>query len=93
MTSDDVKYTYEEIHKDSLGQYAQWLTDLLGVDTPDAMTAVINFSKPQAFNPGLTIPILPKHIWSSMSAKEIGTFTNATPGRQRTVHPHRVEEG
>jgi len=79
VTSDDVKYTYEEIHKDSLGQYAQWLTDLLGVDTPDAATAVINFSKPQAFNPGLTIPILPKHIWSSMSAKAIGTFTNDTP--------------
>jgi peptide/nickel transport system substrate-binding protein len=79
VTSDDVKYTYEEIHKDSLGQYAQWLTDLLGVDTPDAATAVINFSKPQAFNPGLTIPILPKHIWSSMSAKTIGTFANAAP--------------
>ena len=79
VTSDDVKYTYEAIHKDSLGQYAQWLTDLVGVDTPDPTTAVVNFSKPQAFNPGLTIPILPKHIWSSMSAKDIGTFANAKP--------------
>jgi peptide/nickel transport system substrate-binding protein len=79
VTSDDVKYTYEEIHKDSLGQYAQWLTDLVGVDTPDTATAVINFTTPQAFNPGLTIPILPKHIWSSMSAKAIGTFTNDKP--------------
>lgn len=79
VTSADVKYTYEEIHKDSLGQYAQWLTDLVGVDTPDPMTAVVNFSAPQAFNPGLTIPILPMHIWSSMSAKEIGTFANPTP--------------
>jgi peptide/nickel transport system substrate-binding protein len=34
---------------------------------------------PQAFNPGLTIPILPKHIWSSMSAEEIETFPNETP--------------
>ena len=79
VTADDVKYTYEEIHKDSLGQYAQWLTDLIGVETPDQLTAVVNFSKPQAYNPGLTIPILPKHIWSSMSAKAIGTFVNATP--------------
>jgi peptide/nickel transport system substrate-binding protein len=79
VTSADVKYTYEEIHKDSLGQYAQWLTDLTGVDTPDPMTAVVNFSAPQAFNPGLTIPILPMHIWSSMSAKAIGTFANSTP--------------
>jgi peptide/nickel transport system substrate-binding protein len=79
VTSDDVKYTFEAIHKDSIGQYAQWLTDLTGVVTPDPATAVVNFSKPQAFNPGLTIPILPKHIWSKMTAKDIGTFTNATP--------------
>jgi peptide/nickel transport system substrate-binding protein len=79
VTSDDVKYTYEEIHKDSLGQYAQWLTDLVGVDTPDPLTAIVNFAKPQAFNPGLAVPILPKHIWSTMSAKDIGTFANPTP--------------
>lgn len=79
VTSADVKYTYEEIHKDSLGQYAQWLTDLVGVDTPNPVTAVVNFSKPQAFNPGLVVPILPKHVWSSMSAKAIGTFANPTP--------------
>jgi peptide/nickel transport system substrate-binding protein len=79
VTSADVKYTYEEVHKDSLGQYAQWLTDLVGVDTPDPVTAVVNFSKPQAFNPGLVVPILPKHVWSSMSAKAIGTFANPTP--------------
>jgi peptide/nickel transport system substrate-binding protein len=79
VTSADVKYTYEAIHKDSLGAYAQWLTDLIGVDTPDPATAVVKFSKPQAFNPGLTIPILPEHIWSSKSAKDIGTFANGTP--------------
>lgn len=79
VTSDDVKYTYEEIHKDSLGQYAQWLTDLVGVTTPDPATAVVTFAKPQAFDPGLTIPILPKHIWSAMNAKTIGTFANPTP--------------
>src|SRR5437899_7006691 len=39
VTSADVKYTFEAIHKDSLGQYAQWLVDLVGVDTPDPQTA------------------------------------------------------
>lgn len=79
VTSDDVKYTFESIHKDSIGQYAQWLTDLVGVVTPDPATAIVTFLKPQAFNPGLTIPILPKHIWSAMTAKVIGTFANPTP--------------
>lgn len=79
FTADDVKYTFEEIHKDSLGQYAQWLTHLVRVDTPDPSTAVVVFDVAQAFNPGLTIPILPRHIWGSMSAKAIGTFANAKP--------------
>ncbi|HZC32343.1 MAG TPA: ABC transporter substrate-binding protein, partial [Candidatus Bathyarchaeia archaeon] len=79
VTSADVKYTYEAIHKDSLGQYAQWLTHLTGVDTPDAATAVVKFDQPQAFNPGLTIPILPQHIWAAKTAKDISSFANATP--------------
>jgi peptide/nickel transport system substrate-binding protein len=79
VTADDVKYTYEAIHADSLGSYAQWLTDLIGVDAPDPSTAVARFSKPQAFNPGLIVPILPKHIWASMDAKAIGAFANDTP--------------
>jgi peptide/nickel transport system substrate-binding protein len=79
VTSDDVKYTYETIHKDSLGSYAPWLTHLTGVATPDAATAVVSFDAAQAFNPALTIPILPKHIWSSLSAKAITTFANDKP--------------
>ena len=79
VTSADVKYTFETIHTDSLGQYAQWLTDLVGVTTPDPATAVVTFKKPQAFNPGLAIPILPMHIWSAMTAKEIQAFANDNP--------------
>ena len=79
VTSADVKYTYEAIHKDSLGQYAQWLTGLVGVDTPDPNTAVVKFDKPQAFDPGLIVPILPSHVCASMSAKEIQAFANDKP--------------
>lgn len=79
FTSADVKFTYDLIHDESLGAYSQWLTDMTSVDTPDDQTVVVNFSKPQAFNPGLTIPILPEHIWSGMSVDEIQKFANDTP--------------
>ena len=79
VTSADMKYTFEAINKDSLGQYAQWLTHLTGVATPDPATAVISFDKPQAFNPALAIPILPQHIWGKMTAKEIAGFANDQP--------------
>ena len=35
---------------------------------PTTATLVLHFSRPQAFNPGLAVPILPQHIWQSMSA-------------------------
>ncbi len=79
VTSEDVAYTFQTIKDDGLGSYAQWLADFAGVQTPDAQTAVITYTRPQAFDPAQAIPILPKHIWSTMDAKAIGTFPNDTP--------------
>jgi peptide/nickel transport system substrate-binding protein len=79
FSADDVVFTYNLIKDNSLGQYAQWVVDLKSAEAPDASTVVLTFEKPQAFNPGLVIPILPKHIWSSMSAKDIESFPNDNP--------------
>ncbi len=79
VTSADVKYTFETIAAESLGEYAQWLKFLERVDTPDPATAVIVYSKPQAFDPALTIPILPQHVWGAMSAEDIQAFANDRP--------------
>jgi peptide/nickel transport system substrate-binding protein len=79
FTSEDVKFTFELINKENLSQYAQWLTDMTSIDTPDDQTVVVNFSRPQAFDPGLAIPILPEHIWKGMSADKIQKFPNDTP--------------
>jgi peptide/nickel transport system substrate-binding protein len=79
VTSSDVKYTFEEIHTNNLSSYATYLAALSGVDTPDPSTAVVRFSAPQAFNPGLAVPILPMHIWSAKSVKDVQAFTNDQP--------------
>jgi peptide/nickel transport system substrate-binding protein len=79
LTSADVAYTFNLVHDNSLGQYAQFLVDLTTVKTPDAATIELDFKSPQAYNPGLIVPIVPKHIWSKMSAKEIEKFANDKP--------------
>lgn len=79
FTSEDVVFTYNLIKDNELGSYAQWLTQMTGAEAPDANTFVLTFDVPQAFNPGLTIPILPKHIWGEMSAEDIETFSNDSP--------------
>jgi peptide/nickel transport system substrate-binding protein len=79
FTSADVKFTFELIKDGNLGAYAQWLTGMTGVETPDDQTVVVSFDAPQAFNPGLAIPIVPEHIWSAVPADELKKFPNGTP--------------
>jgi peptide/nickel transport system substrate-binding protein len=79
FTSADVKFTFELIKSKQLSQFAQWVTDLTSVDAPSADTVVLHFSAPQAFNPGLAVPILPQHVWQGMSASDIQRFPNAHP--------------
>ncbi|MBF6605197.1 MAG: ABC transporter substrate-binding protein [Chloroflexi bacterium] len=79
FTAADVKYTYDLIHDNQLGQWAQWLIHLKSVAAPDPLTVVLTFDKPQAFNPALIVPILPKHIWSTMTVKQIEAFSNDKP--------------
>jgi len=79
FTSADVAYTYNLIHDNSLGQYAQFLLNLTGVKTPDPLTIELDFSAPQAFNPALVVPIVPKHIWSTMTVKQLEQYPNDKP--------------
>ena len=79
FTADDVVYTFDLISKNSLGVNAQYLVDLTSATAPDATTVVLTFKRPQAFDPGLVVPILPKHIWSTKTADEVSKFPNASP--------------
>jgi peptide/nickel transport system substrate-binding protein len=79
FTSADAKFTFEMIAKEQLGQYDQWVSQLTGAEAPDPESLVLHFSAPQAFNPGLAVPILPQHIWQGMTASDVQKFTNAHP--------------
>jgi len=79
FTSADAKFSFDVIQSKQVSQYAQWVTNLTSTEAPDAATLVLHFSKPQAFNPGIAVPILPAHIWQGMSAADIQKFTNAKP--------------
>ena len=79
FTSADAKFTFDVIQSKQVSQYAQWVTDLTSTEAPDDATLVLHFSRPQAFNPGLAVPILPQHIWQGMSAADIQKFANAKP--------------
>jgi peptide/nickel transport system substrate-binding protein len=79
FTASDVVFTYELIKKQNVSQYAQWLIDLTSVTAPDDSTVVTVFKKPQAFDPAITIPIIPQHIWKGMNLPAIQKFGNNHP--------------
>jgi peptide/nickel transport system substrate-binding protein len=79
FTAEDVKFTWEVTQRHNLGQAAQYLPDLESFEIVDPTTVVARFRRPQAFDPALIIPIVPRHIWGSMSSKEITKFQNASP--------------
>jgi peptide/nickel transport system substrate-binding protein len=79
FSADDVVSTFSMIHEQGTSQYAQWLQQMTDIAAPDASTVVVKFREPQAFDPGLAIPILPAHIWKTMSASEIQKFANDEP--------------
>jgi peptide/nickel transport system substrate-binding protein len=78
FSADDVVFTFTMIADQGSSQFAQWLGEMKSVAT-DGNDVVVTFSKPQAFDPALAIPILPKHIWSGMSQADVQKFANDTP--------------
>jgi peptide/nickel transport system substrate-binding protein len=79
FSAEDVAFTYNLVKDSNLGLFAQWLKHVTSATASDSNTFVLTFDLPQSVNPGLAVPILPKHIWSTMSAEEIEAFPNDTP--------------
>lgn len=79
FSADDVVSTFELIHKNDISEFAPFLIDLVSVRAADATTVVTRFSKPQAFDPALIVPILPKHVWGPMNGTQLQKFLNSHP--------------
>lgn len=79
VIAEDVVFTYNLIKDNEFGEYAQWLTHMTSIEATDSVTVTLTFDVPQAFNPGLAIPILPKHVWDGMTADDIERFANENP--------------
>ena len=79
FSAEDVVYTFDLIGKNQLGINAQYFTDFVSAKALSPTEVQVTFKKPQAFDPGLVVPILPKHIWSKMSVDQMKKFPNENP--------------
>lgn len=68
ITSADVAYTYQSMIDDPALGVANGglLANLDSIETPDDKTVVLHMKEPQAPNPGVEIPVVPKHVWEKI---------------------------
>ncbi len=80
LTARDVAFTYDYVLKNDLGMFIDYLKFIDKVEVPDDTHVVFTCSKPKANMLGLWIPILPEHIWSKVSPKEVESrYKNSPP--------------
>ena len=80
LTASDVAFTFNYIIDNELGMFIDYVKFIDKVEAPDDTTVVFTCSKPKANMLGLWIPILPEHIWSKVSPKEVeNKYKNSPP--------------
>jgi peptide/nickel transport system substrate-binding protein len=79
VTSADVKYTYDTLAKNDVGQFGWTLAEFKSCGIVDALTVVISYQSAQAWNPAPLIKIVPEHIWGSFSPTKLSSYTNPHP--------------
>ena len=98
LTAKDVAYTFNRVlQKDSV-EGTNWLSYLQGVKSvtaPDDTTVVMKLAKPVATLPLLPIPIVPEHIWKSVSEKQVKSYAAAPTSGKPVVGsgPFRLVSG
>lgn len=94
LTSEDVKFSYEYYKKYPLvGRFATAVRPISEIRTPDARTVVITLPRPEAnfqLAPLADAPILPKHIWESVTDPR--AFKNAIGSGPFKLVEHRPDQ-
>lgn len=91
LTSEDVKFTFEYAAKVSHSRWTPTTRNIEGIDTPDPQTVVFRLKAADAgfrLRTLADVPILPKHIWESVTTVAAARAFNNTVGSG----PYRVEE-
>lgn len=97
LTAGDIAYTYNRII-DGGPEAASWGSYLKGVEeatAPDDTQVVLKLKTPNSVLPLLPIPIVPEHVWTDVSEKEIRSYPAEPTDGQPVVGsgPFRFVEG
>jgi peptide/nickel transport system substrate-binding protein len=97
LTAADVAFTYNRVLHGEVEavNWSTYLNSVTSVTAPDPHTVVLKLSKPNAVLPLLPIPIVPEHVWKTVSEKEMKSY-KAQPVNGKPVvgsGPYRLVSG
>jgi len=79
-TAEDVKFTFDYIMENDLSNFTSYCDFIEKVEIVDPLTVRFICSKPKANMLGLTLWIMPEHLWSKVPGKDAGaSFRNDPP--------------
>lgn len=78
LTAKDVAYTFNRILENPYEQtnYGSYTGNITSVTAPDDTTVVMTTKVPTPIMTRLAVPILPEHVWSKVSEKDVKKYTN-----------------
>ncbi len=87
LTAQDAAYTFNRIIDGEAEQtnYGGYVANIVSAEAPDDTTLVLTTDVPTPTMLHLAVPILPEHIWSQVSGKQVTAFTNEPGGTPAPV--------
>lgn len=79
FTADDVVFTFLMVRDNNYGTYGAYVKDLTDAVKVGTNQVRLTYSRPQTLDPGVIMPIAPKHLWESISKDALANYTNDKP--------------
>jgi len=79
FSADDVVFTFLMVRDNNYGTYGAYFKDLTDVAKVGDNQVRLTYSQPQTLEPGVIMPIAPKHLWESVSKDDLPKYANEKP--------------
>ncbi|RDH74617.1 ABC transporter substrate-binding protein [Mycolicibacterium moriokaense] len=79
FSADDVVFSYLLVRDNDYGSYGAYFKKLTDVAKVGDNQVKLSYSEPQTLNPGVLIPVVPKHIWEKVATDDLPKYANDKP--------------
>ncbi len=79
FSADDVVFTFLMVRDNDYGTFGAYVKDLTDVVKVGDNQVRLTYSAPQTLDPGVIMPIAPKHLWEGIAKSDLPKYANEKP--------------